>query len=225
LSDLRTPTIIINFKAYREVEGEQALEISRISDEVARESGVNLAVCPPIPYLAMIKREVSIPVLSQHVDPLDPGSRTGWITPSMIRSTGAVGTLINHSEHQMVEGDISKCVEMCRKNDLTSIVCVDTPETAGRLSSLSPDLIAIESPELIGGDISVTTARPEVVTEAIDVVHSVDDGIGVLCGAGVKTGEDVKMALDLGTKGVLLASGVVKARSVEDSLRDLIRLI
>ena len=49
--------------------------------------------------------------------------------------------------------------------------------------------------------------------------------VAVLCGAGVKTGEDVRTALDLGARGVLLASGVVKAKDPEAVLRDLIKYI
>ena len=52
-----------------------------------------------------------------------------------------------------------------------------------------------------------------------------DENIAVLCGAGVKTGEDVRTALDLGAKGVLVASGVVKASKPEEALRDLIKYI
>jgi triosephosphate isomerase len=33
-----------------------------------------------------------------------------------------------------------------------------------------------------------------------------------LCGAGITKGEDVAAALRLGTKGVLVASGIVKAK-------------
>ena len=52
-----------------------------------------------------------------------------------------------------------------------------------------------------------------------------DPKVAVLCGAGVKTGDDVKTAIDLGAKGVLLASGVVKAKDPEAVVRDLIRYI
>jgi triosephosphate isomerase len=36
--------------------------------------------------------------------------------------------------------------------------------------------------------------------------------VTILCGAGITTGKDVTAALKLGTKGVLLASGIVKAK-------------
>ncbi len=225
MNKLSTPAIIVNFKAYREVEGFRTREIARICDDLSSESGVSIAICPPMVHLADVASLVNVPVLSQHVDPQTPGSHTGWVTPSMVKAAGARGTLINHSEHQISDEDISRCVGLCRELGLTTIVCADTAETARRLASILPDFIAVEPPELIGGDVSVTTAKPEVVSNAVEAVCSVDAGIGVLCGAGVKNGKDVRKALQLGAKGVLLASGVVKASSVEKALRDLIQFI
>ena len=43
----------------------------------------------------------------------------------------------------------------------------------------------------------------------------------MLCGAGVKNGADVKMAIELGAEGVLLASGVTKASDIKAVLDDL----
>jgi len=225
LSKLSTPAIIVNFKAYREVEGSRTREIARICDDISSESGVSIAICPPMAHLADVVSLVNVPVLSQHVDPQTPGSHTGWVTPSMVKAAGARGTLINHSEHQISNEDISRCVGLCKESGLTTIVCADTAETARRLASILPDFIAVEPPELIGGDVSVTTAKPEVVSDAVEAVCSVDAGIDVLCGAGVKNGKDVRKAIQLGARGVLLASGVVKASSVEEALRDLIQFI
>jgi triosephosphate isomerase len=41
----------------------------------------------------------------------------------------------------------------------------------------------------------------------------------------VKNGKDVKKAIELGADGVLLASGVVKAKNKEEILRDLTSVI
>lgn len=89
----------------------------------------------------------------------------------------------------------------------------------------SPYYIAVEPPELIGGDISVTSANPSIVTNTVETVKGVNKEIKVLCGAGVKNGGDVKAAVDLGAEGVLLASGVVKAADPEAVIRDLIKFI
>jgi triosephosphate isomerase len=83
-------------------------------------------------------------------------------------------------------------------------------------------MIAVEPPELIGGDTSVTSADPEIVSGTANLVKSVNPDVRVLCGAGVKNGEDVAMAIQLGTEGVLLASGVTKANDPQGILADLV---
>ncbi len=226
MSDIRLPVIIVNFKVYREVEGEQALRIALACQEVADESGVNIVACPPMPELSYVARSVKIPVMAQHADPRPQGSHTGWTTPELILASGAIGTLINHSEHRLDYEDVAKVVARCKALGLWTCVCADTAETTGRMALLRPDLVAVEPPELIGGDVSVTDARPEVVSDAVLAAkRRADASTPVLCGAGVKTGKDVKRALELGTVGVLLASGVVKSKDPRNALRDLVGLI
>ena len=103
--------------------------------------------------------------------------------------------------------------------------CAADIEEAKALATLSPTFIAVEPPELIGGDISVTTADPEIVSGTPQVVKQANANVRVLCGAGVKNGEDVAKAIELGTEGVLLASGVTKAEDPKSVLIDLVSKI
>lgn len=222
MSRLALPTVIVNFKAYTEVDGESALSLAQACATVAEETGVGIAVCPPMAELGSVARGVGLPVLSQHVEARKPGSATGWVTPSMVRASGAVGSLLNHSEHRMVLADLREAVRMCRLEDLVSVVCTDSAASSGAAAFFRPDFVAVEPPELIGGDVSVTTADPEVVSDTVDAVRSVDKDVKVLCGAGIKTGEDVRTAIGLGASGVLLASGVVKHKDPTSVLRDLV---
>jgi triosephosphate isomerase len=98
-------------------------------------------------------------------------------------------------------------------------------EEAMALAALEPDFVAVEPPELIGGDISVTSADPEIVSGTAQAVKDVSGNVGILCGAGVKTGSDVSKAIDLGTSGVLLASGVTKSDDPSMALNDLVSLL
>jgi triosephosphate isomerase len=104
---------------------------------------------------------------------------------------------------------------------LDQIICTNNIETSMASAALSPHFIAVEPPELIGGDISVTTADPEIVTGTVEAVRKINKKVSILCGAGVKNGKDVSMALELGAEGVLLASGVVKADNKLEVLHDL----
>jgi triosephosphate isomerase len=131
--------------------------------------------------------------------------------------------LINHSERKVAWEEMAKSIPRCQKLGLEVVACADDLAEAETLAKLSPEYIAIEPPELIGGDVSVTTAKPEVVSRAVDRIQAVNPKIVVLCGAGVRTRKDVARALELGTSGVLLATGIVKAKDPEGALRDLIR--
>jgi len=85
----------------------------------------------------------------------------------------------------------------------------------------NPTFIAVEPPELIGGDISVTDADPGIVKNTVKTIRDITPNVKVLCGAGVKNGKDVKKAIELGAEGVLLASGVTKAKNPREVLEDL----
>ena len=82
---------------------------------------------------------------------------------------------------------------------------------------MKPDLIAYETPALIGGDISVTSVKPRVITKCVKECKD----IPLLVGAGVKTGLDSKEAIRLGAKGVFVASGIIKAKSPGAVIKDL----
>jgi triosephosphate isomerase len=219
---LRTPLVIVNFKAYAEATGRRAVELARVLSSASEGTGVCVAAAPQTTDLREVA-EVGLPVLAQHVDPLTPGARTGWILPEALKEAGAVGSLVNHSEHPLRPEEIEGCVRRLREVGLVSVVCAGDPELCRRVASFRPDFVAVEPPELIGTGRAVSKVRPEVVSEAVRLVKGVNPSVGVLCGAGISTGEDVRMALELGAEGVLLASSVVKARDWRAATEDVIR--
>ena len=220
---MRTPAIVVNFKVYPEVLGKRGWDLAAVCAKVAEDTGASIVIAPPLPDLAHIVKRVHLPVFGQHADAAEAGAHTGWIPPEALVAAGASGTLLNHSERKIPHRDVATLVRRCEALGLEVIACADDLKEAAALARLRPDYLAIEPPELIGGDTSVTTARPEIVSGAVEAIHRIDPEAGVLCGAGVKDHRDVRKALELGTVGVLLASGVVKAKDPEKALRDLVR--
>lgn len=220
---MRTPVLIVNFKAYPEALGRRAVGLAEVCAAVAEETGRSLAVAPSALDVALVAKSVRIPVFAQHLDPAEAGQATGWTPPEAAVAVGAVGTIVNHSERKIPRADVRDLVGRCRALGLEVVVCADDVAEAEAMAALGPDYLAIEPPELIGGDVSVTTAKPEVVATAVERIHATNPKVRVLCGAGVKTGKDVAKALELGAVGVLLASGVVKAEDPGKALRDLVR--
>jgi triosephosphate isomerase len=219
------PAIVVNFKAYGEVEKNGAMDLAKTCESVSEETGIVISICPPAVDLGFVARSVSIPVLSQNIDPHAAGSATGWVTPSMVKGCGAIGTLINHSEHKVAKKLIGECIDLAKGVELVTVICADNVNAAKQVAEFGPDFVAVEPPELIGGNVSVTSANPRIIEETVDAVKEVNGSIGILCGAGIKTGEDVRKAIELGTSGVLLASGVVKAKDPRAALMDLVRYL
>lgn len=218
---LKTPTIVLNVKTYAEATGDKALEIAQLMNKISDEVGASMAIAVQATDISKCVAEVKIPVFAEHIDPIIPGSHTGWTLPESVKEAGAVGTLINHSEHRLKLADIDFCVTRAKELHLDHIICTNNIQTSKAAAALSPNFIAVEPPELIGGDISVTTADPGIVSGSVKTVKDIDKNIKVLCGAGVKNGNDVRKAIELGAEGVLLASGIVKAKDKESVIRDI----
>ncbi len=220
---MRLPAIVLNFKTYPEILGKKGWDLAKRFATVADDTGASIVLCPPATDLAHVAKLVHVPVFAQHVDAVEPGQTTGWVPPESLIEAGAAGTLINHSERKVAWEEMTKVIPRCRALGLEVIGCADDLAEAETLAKLTPDYIAIEPPELIGGDVSVTTAKPEVVSGAVRRIRAANVDVAVLCGAGVKTRKDVAKAIELGTSGVLLSSGVVKAKDPEKALRDLVK--
>ncbi len=213
--------IFVNFKAYKEAAGKNALRLAEICSSVSEECRICIAVAPQHADIAAVSA-IGVPVFCQHIDPVEKsGPYTGHAVAESMAESGAAGTFINHSERKMALPDIQKCIGIARKNNMLSLCCSATVEEAGSIAVFHPDFIAIEPPELIGGNVSVSSARPEVVVESVKAVKRINPGIKVLCGAGITCGEDVSKAVKLGVSGVLVASGIVKAKDPREALESL----
>ncbi|MEM0058058.1 MAG: triose-phosphate isomerase [Candidatus Bathyarchaeia archaeon] len=210
---IQTPIILVNFKAYLEATGRRAVELARVAEKVSRETHVSICVAPQFTDIAAVAEEVEIPVFAQHIDPIEPGSHTGYVLADAVKEAGAIGTIINHSERQLRLSEIDASIRIAREKGLVSVVCANNQTISAAVAALKPDMVAVEPPELIGTGISVSKARPEVITSTIRLVRKVNPTVIILCGAGVSNGEDVAAALKLGTHGVLVASAVVKAKN------------
>ena len=183
MEKLKTPIVIVNFKAFNSAIGKNSVELAKICEQVAKKLNVNIAVAVQTSDISQVASAVSIPVFAQHVDFVSQGAFTGSVLPEAVKSAGAVGSLVNHSEKPLDIGSIKKTILRLQDCGMLAIACAGTSEMAVEISKFNPDVIAIEPPELIGGDVAVSSAKPEVLTDAIVRIKR----IPVICGAGIKT--------------------------------------
>src|SRR5437879_7555673 len=209
---MRLPSIVLNFKTHPEVLGKKGWDLAKRFAAVADGTGASIGLCPPATDIAHVAKLVHVPVFAQHVDAVEPGPSTAWTPPEGLLEAGAAGTLINHSERKVAWEEMAKSIPRCQKIGLEVVACADDLAEAETLAKFAPEYIAIEPPELIGGDVSVTTAKPEVISRAVERIRAANPNVVVLCGAGVLTAQYGAKAIELGTSGVLLATGVLKAK-------------
>ena len=220
--DLGSPLLLVNLKTYPGHLGPAAERTAHLLEELGREHGVAVALAPAAADLGRVATAVSIPVIAQHADPVAAGPCTGFLPPEAIRAAGGWGSLVNHSEHPLSTAVTRATVERLKALNLVAVVCARDVAAARRLGGLLPPFLAVEPPELIGGDRAVSTARPEVVSGAVTAVRKVAPSTRVLCGAGVHDRRDVARALELGSAGVLVASAVTRAPDPRAAIAELL---
>ncbi len=213
----------INLKAYETGVGSGALKIARAADEIAEQQDVEIFLCVQPTDIRFVSASVSkIKIFAQHMDNVEPGAHTGHITPAAIKDAGADGVLLNHSEKRLRLDVIEENINLAKKYGLKTLVCANTPTSAKAISCFDIDMVAVEPPELIGGDISVSSARPEVIKKTVEQVREVNTYARILVGAGIKKKIDVRKSLVLGANGVLVASAVAKAKDPKQAILELI---
>jgi triosephosphate isomerase len=203
---------IINCKNYEEIAGDKIIKFVKIAEKISKKYKIKIAIAPPQHLVGLVAKS-SIPILAQHVDVSKVGSTTGFVVPELLRKSGVSGSLINHSEHRISSKDISSLVSKLQDLKMLSVLCVKDVAEVKKYVKLNPDYIAIEPPELIGSGKAVSKEKPDLITKAAKAVNDSKNKTKLLCGAGIVSGEDVSKASELGSGGILVASGIIKAKN------------
>ncbi len=212
------PIVIVNFKTYNDATGKQAIILAVACERAAIKYKIDIRLAVQATDLAAVTQSVSLPIYSQHVDDIAPGQSTGWLTIAAIKAAGAKGSLLNHAEHRLDKSTITHTAKLLQAENLDAIVCVENVRRLQDLKNVSATMFCIEPPELIGGNISITNAQPKIIKDAVAATKK-----PLLIGAGVKTNDDLAIALKFGCSGILIASGIVLAKNKEQALKELLQ--
>lgn len=216
------PLILLNFKTYPEAVGKKALLLAKKLEKV-KSKKYELVIAPSLPTLEEVTAGTSLIIYSQHTDLAGLGAYTGKISAEELKKIGVKGTILNHSERKVPFSILKKIAADCKKHKLITVICASSLGEVIQIAKLKPDYLAYEPLELIGGEVSVTKAKPMVIVKAVEVVKKISPKTKVLCGAGVHSREDIQKALQLGTKGVLIGHVVPKAKDPANFLKEMLR--
>lgn len=212
--------LIVNVKTYKEGSGKNAINLIKYLERYSRKFNIMIALQPADIYQAS-KIAKNVKILAQHIDYEQQGAFTSKISPESIKETGAYGTLLNHAERRLSFKILKKSIERCKKLNLKTIVCVESVRKAKKISRLNPDYIVFEYPPLISTGNSISTVKPKEVKKFAHLINKTKSI--PLCGAGISDNQDIKIALRLGTKGILIASAIVKTKNQKRFLSSLLK--
>ena len=215
---------IINCKNYDEIAGDKIIKLAKLSEKISKKYKVPIAIAPPHHLIPLITK-FHVTILAQHLDDKKIGSTTGFMIPEIVKKSRVNGALINHSEHRISPREITNLVKRLKKLKMKTVVCVKNVREAEKYAKLNPTYIAIEPPELIGTGRAISTERPGLITKSLSVVKKARNSTKLLCGAGIVTSKDVKRAIELGSRGILVASGIIKSRNWDRVIDDFAKAI
>jgi len=205
------PVIVINLKTYQQ--GRAAVELAKEIEKFDKKIIVGVQAGD----VYEIAKKTKLKVFAEHVDPFEPGRYTGYIIPESVKKDKAKGTFLNHSEHKLDFKTIKKTVERCREINLKVAIFAGSLKEAKGIKKLKPDYLIYEPPELVAGDVSVSTAKPDLIKKIARELK-----YPFLVGAGIKTKEDVDLATKFGAKGIAVSSAITKTKDPKKALKNLL---
>lgn len=212
------PMLLVNAKSFPQSILSGAVHLANACASVSQKTGISIGFIPNILDLAVVcAMRLPIPIFSPHADAKSLGSATGAICPALLARLGCTGSLLNHSEKPLSSAEIEASIMALRKENLASIVCAPSVELVKNFSHFSPDAIALEPPNLIGGTVSVATHPFEIEASKIACGNA-----KLIVGAGVSTAKDFAKALQLGALSVLVGSAIAKSDDPESALLHLL---
>jgi triosephosphate isomerase len=128
--DRRKKFIVGNWKMY--TTAAEARQLTKaVVDGVGREDRASVAICPPFPYLALVREMLKgsrVALGAQNLYPEQEGAFTGEVSPTMLLDLGCTYVILGHSErrHTLGESDafINQKVRVALAAGLDVIVCV-----------------------------------------------------------------------------------------------------
>ncbi|WP_336367519.1 triose-phosphate isomerase [Marinobacter sp. C2H3] len=131
----RQPVLIGNWKMNGSLQSNQALLVRMLPRLRPFRDGIELAFCPPAPYLFQVRDLLGytgIKLGAQTVSPFVSGAYTGDVSATMLQELGCRYALVGHSERRVLFGETNETVaarfQALLNVGLTPVLCIGETE-------------------------------------------------------------------------------------------------
>jgi triosephosphate isomerase (TIM) len=206
--EITPPFFEVGPKAY--AWGAAMVDLAKRADALSRAYDVRVIVTPQYVDIPAVAQAVErVMVFAQHMDALPPGRGVGSVLPEAVKAAGAHGVLLNHVERRLSRVELAETMRRADEVGLATMVCADDVDHAVAIARLSPDVIIVESPDLIAGGRRDDGRGAIAATD--EAIRQVDPSIRVLHGAGINGPKDVYDATAAGARGAGSSSAIFTA--------------
>jgi triosephosphate isomerase (TIM) len=199
------------------------LDLARHAAEISRKYDVRIIFTPQsVDIRLVVEKTGDLLVFAQHMDSLPVGRGVGSVLPEAVKAAGAVGVLLNHVEKRLSMQELERTINRADEVGLASMACADTLNDAVIIARMAPNIIIVESPDMIGGGKRAENDR-EAVARINATIWGINPEIRVLHGAGITCGQDVYNIIKAGSQAAGSTSGIIKAPDPFAMLEEMIR--
>ena len=199
------------------------LDLARCADAIGLKYDVRIIFTPQSVDIRLVAEATrNLLVFAQHIDSLPVGRGVGSVLPEAVKAAGAVGALLNHVEKRLSMAELERTIRRADEVGLASMACADALDDALTIARMAPNIIIVESPDLIGGGRRAENDRA-VVTRINASIWDINPEIRVLHGAGITCGQDVYNIISAGSQAAGSTSGIIKAPDPFGMLEEMIR--
>lgn len=128
---MRKPILVANWKMNGSLHSNQALLVRMLAKLRPFRKTVEVAICPPFPYLFQVRDLLGYTGLSlgaQNASRAPSGAHTGEVSATMLQEMGCRYVLVGHSERRALyhesDNDVAARFRQVRSANMTPILCV-----------------------------------------------------------------------------------------------------
>lgn len=239
---MRKKLIVANWKMNPETPKRAKLLFLAIKRGLKKIQNLKIIICPPFPYLSIIKAQLSpIKLGAQNCFWEEKGAFTGEVSPKMLKKLGVEYVILGHSERRKILGEmdimINKKVKLALKMRLKVILCVGETKIErkegktfkvlqNQLKNCLKEIekkdfknliLAYEPVWAIG---TGNFCRPEDAKNVLLFLKRKFENLPILYGGSVNA-KNAKDYIEVGFDGVLVGSASLKSKEFLKILKNL----
>ena len=183
--------------------------LAREAGLAGAEVGVTVVMTVPTALVAPIADlRTGVRVFAQAMDADPPGASMGRLTAESLVDAGADGVMLNHDSNPLDEDTLARTVARAHETGLRTIVCAATEADAVRATTLGPDAILFEPPQLIG---TVGDAPRNWIPQANQAIRQMRRDVLTMHAGGVSSPQIARSIMAAGADGTGSTSGILTA--------------